>query len=290
MKGKANPLLSIDRFAKSSFSESGFYVKTFQEHRHQHPFVSEPHSHDFYMLMIFTKGTGTHQIEFTEYSVAPGSVFFMAPGESHSWKLSDDSDGFVLFFTASFFFVDALPHRLYQLPFFRGGQSRHLPLSAEELSTVSSLCDLLLKVSLEEASYRREVCRAFLDALLYELAGYFHQTEMEGTSTPAILTKLNELIENFYLEHVTSTFYAEKLSISQSRLNEILRLSVHKTLKELIRDRLIAEAKRLLAYSDQSVAEIAYSLNFTDDSNFNKYFRKAAGISPDRFRKQFRIP
>jgi len=55
---------------------------------------------------------------------------------------------------------------------------------------------------------------------------------------------------------------------------------------ELIRDRIILEAKRLLVNAKMSVSEIAHELNFVDNSYFSRFFKKYAGVTPEVFRKQ----
>jgi AraC-like DNA-binding protein len=60
---------------------------------------------------------------------------------------------------------------------------------------------------------------------------------------------------------------------------------VGKTAGDLIRDRVVLEAKRLLVNADLSITQIAYELNFGDGSYFTKFFRKYAGVTPEEFRR-----
>jgi AraC family transcriptional activator of pobA len=54
----------------------------------------------------------------------------------------------------------------------------------------------------------------------------------------------------------------------------------------VIRDRVLLEAKRLLTNADMTAAEIAYELNFEDNSYFSRFFKKYEGVGPDEFRKR----
>jgi AraC-like DNA-binding protein len=54
---------------------------------------------------------------------------------------------------------------------------------------------------------------------------------------------------------------------------------------ELIRDRILLEAKGLLVNSTQSISEIAWELNFKNNSYFSRFFKKYEGISPEKFKK-----
>ena len=62
---------------------------------------------------------------------------------------------------------------------------------------------------------------------------------------------------------------------------------MNKTVAELIQERMIAEAKRLMVYSSLTISEIAYQLNFNDNSYFNRFFKKAEKCTPEQFRKRF---
>lgn len=57
----------------------------------------------------------------------------------------------------------------------------------------------------------------------------------------------------------------------------------------MIRERVLLEAKRLLTNLNITAAEIAYTLNFQDNSYFSRFFRKYTGQTPETFRKQFDI-
>jgi hypothetical protein len=50
------------------------------------------------MFWSFTNGSGTHEIDFDVF-IQPGSMFFLQPGQMHHWNLSDDVEGFVIFYS-----------------------------------------------------------------------------------------------------------------------------------------------------------------------------------------------
>jgi len=102
----------------------------------------------------------------------------------------------------------------------------------------------------------------------------------------SIISALEHLIEQHYSEHQPVIFYAEQLHVSVSQLNVITRQQLNKSVIELVKERLIAEARRLLAYSTKSVSEIAWQLNFSDNSYFSRFFKKHSGMSPEAFRRQ----
>ncbi len=97
------------------------------------------------------------------------------------------------------------------------------------------------------------------------------------------------LLESNYLEVRNTDFYAGKLGISSKRLNQILKEKLSKTGMELIHDRIILEAKRMIIHSEQTIKEIAYELGFSDRPYFSRFFKKQTGQTPDEFQKQTRV-
>jgi AraC family transcriptional activator of pobA len=78
--------------------------------------------------------------------------------------------------------------------------------------------------------------------------------------------------------------YAELLYVTPNHLNAICKELLGKSAGGMIRDRVVLEAKRLMINLDLSISEIAYELNFRDNSYFSKFFKKYTGITPEEFR------
>jgi AraC-like DNA-binding protein len=84
-------------------------------------------------------------------------------------------------------------------------------------------------------------------------------------------------------------FYADKLSISSKRLNQILKEKLQKTGMQLIHDRIILEAKRQIIHSEHTIKEIAYLLEFKDHPYFSRFFKQHTSQTPEEFKKQAQI-
>src|SRR5262245_19904757 len=68
-----------------------------------YPNLHRPHRHSFYHLVLFTKGKGAHTIDFVRYPVVPFQVYFMSPGQVHSWHFEGPTDGYIVHFNESLF-------------------------------------------------------------------------------------------------------------------------------------------------------------------------------------------
>ena len=75
-------------------------------------------------------------------------------------------------------------------------------------------------------------------------------------------------------------YYADKLCITPNYLNEIVNSAMGMSAKQYIQNKVMEEAKRLLAYTDFSVSEIAFELHFSTVSYFVRCFRQCTGETP----------
>src|SRR4051812_25299582 len=68
-----------------------------------HPNLHLPHRHSFYHIVFFTEGAGYHTIDFEKFNVRAGQIYFMIPGQVHSWNFESPVDGFVINFSENLF-------------------------------------------------------------------------------------------------------------------------------------------------------------------------------------------
>jgi AraC-like DNA-binding protein len=110
-------------------------------------------------------------------------------------------------------------------------------------------------------------------------------TENEvSDSMKKTMFRFSQLVDQYYnqIQHVKE--YAELLGESPVQLNRAVKSVTGKTASDVIIERLILEAKRLLLFSELSNKEVAYKLNYEDPSYFARIFRKKTGLTPSAFR------
>nr|WP_290932719.1 helix-turn-helix transcriptional regulator [Haliscomenobacter sp.] len=98
--------------------------------------------------------------------------------------------------------------------------------------------------------------------------------------------QFKQVLEDHFWENKTANYYAEQLHITQHHLNLICKAITNNTATDIIRARSILEAKRLLTFTDKSIAEIAFELNFSDGSYFAKTFKSFTNHTPQDFRSK----
>ena len=289
MKTPALPVLALDAFPQQR-QPHPYYVQTLEAHVARFPFVSEPHAHDFYLLLYVTQGQGTHTIDLITYDLRPGSLFFLMPGQVHCWSLSADTRGLILFFIADFYLQHYPASRLSEYPFFNPGNQPVVHLPPDE----QGILPLLQRIHQEEmdpspVSNRDAVVGAYV-FLMLELAARYYADKAPQQPAYGLLQvrEFGLLLNEHFRTEKTVRYYADRLALSANHLNAICRRILNKTASDLIHERVVAEAKRHLTHSAQSVAQVADVLGFEDASYFARYFKKYTGETPEAFRQQHR--
>ena len=134
--------------------------------------------------------------------------------------------------------------------------------------------------------------QTILQSLLHILLAQIQRcvnTENEKISNKKyliIFKKFKILIDQNFSTNETASFFAENLNITAHHLNIISKYVTGKTASQVISGRRILEAKRLLTFSDKTISEIAFQLNYTDSSYFAKKFKAETNQSPLNFKNQ----
>ncbi|HEY1038199.1 MAG TPA: helix-turn-helix transcriptional regulator [Bacteroidia bacterium] len=288
MKKSRIPVFNIDKFGHEDHAED-FYANIISLHLKHHHFINTPHKHDFYLCMLFTRGKGSHEIDFVKYAVSPGSVFFMSPGQTHGWELSGDIEGYIFFHTKEFFDLHFTSLQIAHYPFFgRIENSRRIQLKKRDQDETEKQFAAILAEHKEEKSMKGHKLRALVNALYIDIARLC-KPAVEEAASPAYLTKLREfeeLLDEQYGNIKFAAEYAQRLNISERHLNRICKECLDKTTSEVIADRILLEAKRLLVNTAKTISEIALELGYEDNAYFSRLFRKRTGDTPVGFRKK----
>lgn len=282
------PVLCIEQFKNDKPHLPYFYIKRFEEHVRDYDFISKPHRHDFFFMVYFTQGSGTHTIDFVTYPIQPGAVFFMSPAQVHSWKLSADIDGFVVFFSAEFYLKDFAQHKLFNFPFFNTTQYQTLlKLPEANKAMVTQIFEELYAEFRQQAKQVDEVLQSYLNILLVKLSRIYQQHTAPNVLGHLMhqIRQLEILVNEHYIKEKSVQAYADMMHLSVKQLNHVCKTALNKSTSELIQDRVVLEAKRLLVHSDWTIAQIGAYLQYFDNAYFARFFKKVTGLTPDQFRK-----
>ncbi|HEY4197828.1 MAG TPA: AraC family transcriptional regulator [Mucilaginibacter sp.] len=273
----------------SDFQQDDLLISRFVTYLEKHKNLYFPHKHTFYHLVLFTKGGGTHSIDFKTFDVTPYQIYFMIPGQVHSWNFEGDVDGYVIHFSLSFFQSFLLKNGyLDQFPFFSGIIDDAVIQIPDTLQPkVIDLFEQIITESEKPARMGIDMVRALLLQAFILLSRV--NTNDKEKQLPhynyTLLKNFQKLIEKNFATLKLPKDYAELLYITPNHLNAICNDILGQSAGEVIRERILLEAKRLLINLNFTIAEIAYQLNFNDNSYFTRFFKKYAGSTPEEFRK-----
>jgi AraC family transcriptional activator of pobA len=283
---KKHPIYTIQNF-KASLSKKELYINTFKSHLKEHRFVEKPHRHSFYMLALITNGTGKHEIDFTKYDVKKGSLFLLQPGQIHNWDLSHDVDGYIFFYSQEIYNLHFGNQKIEDYPFYQSVMSLpELILTENEVEKIKPFFDLMVAESQEDFPKKAEKLLNLLDCIHIEISRkYLSVSNHISHSYNYKLQLLEQILEQHYKQQKLPSFYADNMNITLKHLNRICKETLNQTVTEIITNRIILEAKRLLVNPVKSINQIADELGFEDYSYFTRLFKKKNGITPSDFRK-----
>jgi len=285
---KEFPVYDICKFSYSQ--EDDIIVKPLALYLRAMRKLHFPHRHDFYHLIIFTKGSGSHTIDFEKFEINPYHGYFMAPGQVHGWDFEGDIDGYVINFSADFFNSFLLNNQYLENFTFLNGNVQHsvIDINEHDRSPVTELLNKALIEAESTGKFRLDKLRIILLEfffLIAEIKGESGEVKSTENHNKIVLRNFEKLIDKHYLRLRLPKDYAELLCVTPSYLNSICKELLGLSAGNLIRNRIVLEAKRMLINLELTVTEIAYELNFSDNSYFCKLFKNQAGVSPETFRK-----
>lgn len=286
-------ILDIKQFELNK-SQKDFFVNKIPAHIFENQSkITKPHKHNSYLIILFTQGSGRHEIDFNSYEIKPGSIFFLAPGQTHHWELSEDIDGYIFSHTANFYDLHYSHNRIHQFPFFYSIQNTpFLALEQNNIGTIENLFQKLFEEYLTTEAFQQQLILSYVDIIYVSLSRLYlavnSQKIIKTTSYSEKFQQFESLIENNYIKEKSPSQYAEWMNISSKHLNRITKNVIDKTASEVITDRIILEAKRRVLHTKNNFSEVAFSLGYEDYAYFSKLFKKASGLTPSGFLKNYK--
>ena len=248
--------------------------------------ISFVHRHPHFEIFWVRSGRAILAWDCERVSVGAGSLLVVAPGEVHSWSQTDQLEGAALSVAEAF-----TSNANFTLPFSRLAShlepraSRNIKLLPADQFLVRSFFESLLAPEDSCQFHRPEVAKALLVILFsrFNAGREPSRHEWERAASPvafrfqtALLTECPRL--------VSVKEFAQLLGVSRSHLHREVLESTGRSPSELIRERIVMEAKRLLTHTQSPHTEIARLLGFRSASYFGAYFRAHTNLSPAEYR------
>lgn len=250
--------------------------------------LKNPSKLNRFTLLHVTNGQGEFNLALENYSIKKNCVYFGYPGQIISKIELENIDGFILFAKTDFM-LKVNPHllefRLFQLY----GKKHLLEIGKELNSKLLSLAQDMYKESDSDDPWKDEILQSMVNLhILYTerfLSKSMQEEEMKLHEKVRAFFAIMNLSENV---NFRVSDYAEKLNISPDYLNELVKESIGKSVKTLIKEKIIRRACVLLIHTDLTTKEIAYNLGYNYPQYFNQDFKKAVNITPLEYRERNR--
>lgn len=256
------------------------------------------HSHDFLVLAYFQRGGGSLRLGRCEWPVEPGDLYVVAPGEvvgvgeqvhalaqAEGWAVSFPPEG--LGPNAPDALLSWRAHPLL-FPFARGaaegGQRLKVP-EADRRAWAVRLSALERELQARRDGYREAVV-AHLTLLLVDVSRLAADVagDLRLRHEP-LLAEVFNFIEGHFHERISLREVAAAVHLSSGHLTTIVRRKTGRPVQEWIKERRMAQARRLLAETDLTVAELAGRVGYSDPAYFVRTFRRVHGTTPLRWRR-----
>jgi AraC-like DNA-binding protein len=249
-------------------------------------FLDQPYTLDFHDLVLVTRGRGTFTLDGRTHRVAPGTLVFTRPGEVRRFAVPG-LDGACLFFAEEFVaeaFADA--RFLDRFACFRAG--RPSPVLALTAARRRRFLAMFRPMQREIALLPDDVSDA-LRAKVYDLlvtVDRWYVARWGAPPAPAgdVVWRFIRMVERDFAQEHRVAAYARRLGVSPGHLSALCRRELGRNAGRCVRARLALEARRLLAHTGLTAAEVGHRLGFDDPAYFARFFRREAGEPPSAYR------
>ncbi|MET0418905.1 MAG: AraC family transcriptional regulator [Actinoplanes sp.] len=226
----------------------------------------------FHVLILATAGHGTVEVDFTPYACRPGALIWIRPGQAVRVGRNGLAAS-VVTFTTDLAGDDPVGTVNWQLE------------GEDEDAVISEVTQLAVDCERHPAGpLAAELLRHQLAVLLLRVA-LLADAEPAGTESRTY-ARFRRQLEAGHPHSRRVEDYAEELGCSVRTLTRACLAVVGRTAKQVVDDRVALEARRLLACTPMSVAEVGRHLGFPEPTNFGRFFHREVGTSPGQFRAE----
>jgi len=254
--------------------------------------IEKPHIHSFYQIIWFTKGNGKHFVDFNEFVASTNKIFFISKNQIHYFDNYSSYEGVIIHFNESFLMdnendIDIfLKYNIFND--FESDPVFTIPTVAIENFTLL-VSNLKKEISTPDKFAHKDFLKHLLKLFLISIQRLGKRNNYKNPSfnnqKNITLLKFRQALELNFKNIHTVKEYAYLLNISTKTLTNHITEIALKTPLEIINDRIILEAKRLLSHSSLNINEIGFQLGYEDPSYFVKFFKRQTKKSPSDFRK-----
>ncbi|WP_420153440.1 helix-turn-helix domain-containing protein [Siphonobacter sp.] len=246
---------------------------------------------DSFVKVAYLKAGSNAVVDFKEYQLEQDALFFISPGQFTHFD--ESNQGTLMYYNRDFYCVEIhdkevacdgiLFHNVYDIPV--------VYLSPEKAQVMEAIVTELKAEFEQQDSTMEEMLRILLKSIIIKATRIWKQqhqvTTEEIRQEVEFSRKFSQLVEWHYTQHHTVAEYADLLNMTPKALNKRITRYSNTTPNDVIKNRIILEANRLLVHTSLSVKEIGYKLGYEDSSYFIRLFTSQTSASPQNFRLKY---
>ena len=250
-----------------------------------------PHRHDYHELIWMREGEAAHVLDGRPLSIDPGTITLIGRGQVHVFERARALTGVIVRFSEELLY-DGPMARTHPAALLvaQGECTVRVPESEED--RLEAMLDALSAEIVRRPDARSiDVQRHLLASLLLWVDRWHEAAQAggPGLDTAAQMhRRFVRLLERDFAAHHETGHYAEALGVPQAALSRALSEVTGRATKELITDRVMLEAARLLRFTDRSVNQISFAVGFEDQLYFSRAFKRHRGEAPTAYRERVR--
>jgi len=247
-----------------------------------------PHRQEGYNISILLQGKVVRYLDFERHVIEAPAVICVGPDQINQYESAEGADMICISFSQDFLINEM---RRWVACWECMFSQVILDADAELVSELLVYTDLMMKEFEEDKPKKEVVLRNLLNAFIVKIARVrenIASVMQLDNAANKIVEQFKFLVDTHFREKTQVAQYAEMLHVTPGHLNDVIKTTVGKTAKQVIDEKRIMEAKRLLFWGDYSLKEIAGLLSFEDDAYFNRFFKKHTGHTPFAFQRAIR--
>ena len=263
-----------------------FHINRIEDAKAHLKFPLPPHRKTVFDFIFLTKGASIRSKGLDRYAFEANTFFFLPAYQISSHEFySPDACGYYCHFDAEILTQNLVqPHFLNEFSFL---QFIGNPLVKVEEGAIDTLIPILHRLERENVSNKPnyKLVSAYLAALLLELQPFATSKEKVKENAAFRITQQykNALVQYIYEKQAVSD-YADLLAVTPDHLNKCVKAVTGKTAQDLLCDMVLMEAKALLRQTSLSISEIAFKIGKEYPSDFARFFKSKAGLTPSQYR------
>jgi AraC-like DNA-binding protein len=251
------------------------------------------HTHTFFELVYIVSGSGRQLINQSSFSYRAGHLFLMAPEDVHSFEIAEPTQFFFIRFNNQYIAAHDQQHILLQRLELILKNASHDPGCILKVNgdkpIVKALIEAIMNEHEQAGLHHRDLITQFVNTLLVVVARNISlvmpDTISENSDQRAVALLQYIQANIYHPDKLRADHLSDHFGITQTYLGRYFKRHTNESMQEYIMKYKIKLIENRLIHSDMRVTEIANEFGFTDNSHFNRIFKKYTGFNPSAYKK-----